>query len=91
MTTTVRQDGDALVFSGALDRAAVAGLWPQLRKVSGVRRIDLGAVALVDSAGLALLARVCASAGITDVTGEPTGLAELRNAYRLDRSLAFAS
>lgn len=89
---TVRQDGDALVFGGALERTAVAVLWPQLRSPgNGLRRLDLSAVSSVDSAGLALLVELCARAGITDVVGTPPGLAELRTAYRLDSRLAFAS
>ncbi|MDR7132885.1 phospholipid transport system transporter-binding protein [Lysobacter niastensis] len=89
---TVRQDGDTLVFGGALERAAVAALWPQLRSPgNGLRRLDLSAVSSVDSAGLALLAELCERVGITDVIGTPSGLAELRTAYRLDPRLAFAS
>ncbi|MGO4221487.1 lipid asymmetry maintenance protein MlaB [Lysobacter sp. TAF61] len=90
-TATVRQDGDTLAFSGALERAAVASLWAQLRTpAAGLVRIDLGAVSRVDSAGLALLSELCARTGITQVSGDPPGLAELRTAYRLDNALAFA-
>jgi phospholipid transport system transporter-binding protein len=53
-------------------------------------RLDLGAVSSVDSAGLALLSELCARTGITRVSGDPPGLAELRAAYRLDNALAFA-
>lgn len=89
---TVRQDGDTLVFGGALERASVAALWSQLRSPgNGLRRLDLSAVSSVDSAGLALLAELCARADVTDVIGTPPGLAELRTAYRLDPRLAFAS
>ena len=90
---TVRQDGDTLAFGGALERAAIAALWPQLRSAgNGVRRLDLGAVSSVDSAGLALLVELCARTGITEVTGSPAGLAELRAAYRLgaDWNLALS-
>ncbi|GAA5067511.1 anti-sigma B factor antagonist [Lysobacter panacisoli] len=86
---TVRQDGDTLAFAGALDRACVVALWPQVRNASA-RRLDLTAVDTVDSAGLALLAELCERLGIAEVVGEPSGLAELRTAYRLDRNLAFA-
>lgn len=90
-TATVRQDGDTLAFSGALERAAVAALWPQLRALApALRRIDLSAVSSVDSAGLALLSELCARGGIGEVTGNPPGLSELRAAYRLDATLAFA-
>ena len=44
----------------------------------------------VDSAGLALLAGLSARLGIAEVTGSPPGLADLRRAYRLDDTLAFA-
>ncbi|HEY5850688.1 MAG TPA: STAS domain-containing protein [Lysobacter sp.] len=88
---TVRQDGDTLAFSGALERAAVASLWAQLRTLGpGLARLDLGAVSRVDSAGLALLSELCARTGIVRVSGDPPGLAELRAAYRLDDALAFA-
>jgi phospholipid transport system transporter-binding protein len=88
----VRRDGDALVFTGALLRDAVAGLWKQAGGLGAVRRLDLRAVERIDSAGLALLAELAARSG-ADVTidGEPAGLAELRAAYRLSPTLAFAS
>lgn len=87
---TVRRDADALVFRGALERTAVAGLWRQAQPLrAGVQRLDLAAVSHLDSAGLALLAAL-AGDGL-DVVGVPAGLAELRAAYRLDERLAFAS
>lgn len=89
---TLRRDGDALAFDGALLRADVAGLWPQASKaLDGVRRFDLGAVGRIDSAGLALLSALAARAGGTvEVVGDPAGLADLRAAYRLTPALAFA-
>ena len=90
---TVARDGDALVVTGALVRASIAGAWTRaLPLMAGVRRIDLTQAAAVDSAGLALLAELAARAGggVT-VSGQPAGLADLRAAYRLDDSLAFAS
>ena len=89
----VARDGDALVFTGALSRAAVAGLWTRaLTELAGVRRFDLGRATSVDSAGLALLAELAARAGNgVVVTGDPPGLAALRDAYRLDPGLGFAS
>ncbi|WP_206861893.1 STAS domain-containing protein [Lysobacter changpingensis] len=86
---TVRQDGDTLAFGGVLERAAVASLWSQLRAAKA-RRLDLSAVESVDSAGLALLAGLSARLGIAEVIGSPPGLADLRRAYRLDETLAFA-
>lgn len=92
----VVRDGDTLVVSGALVRAATAGAWTRaLPLIAGARRIDLAQVPEVDSAGLALLAELAelaarAGGGVT-VTGQPAGLADLRAAYRLDDSLAFAS
>ena len=89
----VRRDGDALVFSGLLSRAQVPALWrlaPSL--AAGARRFDVGAVAGVDSAGLALLVELAALAGDgVTVDGAPPGLAELRAAYRLDEALTFAA
>ncbi|AWV05793.1 STAS domain-containing protein [Marilutibacter maris] len=89
-TATVRRDGDALVFDGALVREACAALWRLLQPLlAGARRIDLEAVTAIDSAGLALLAEVAARAGIDTVTGTPPGLPELRAAYRLDTGLGY--
>lgn len=88
---TLRREGDALVFAGAIARTAVAGLWRQAQsQLSGVRRLDLGGVHSVDSAGLALLAELSARCGGAVVEGLPDGLGDLRAAYRLDETLAFA-
>jgi phospholipid transport system transporter-binding protein len=88
----VRRDGDALVFTGALTRDAVRALWPRASaEIAGVRRLDLRGVPSVDSAGLALLAELAERAGGVSLEGEPTGLPELRTAYRLDAGLGFAS
>lgn len=87
---TLTREAATLVFRGALERAAVASLWRQAQPLrAGVARLDLTAVAHVDSAGLALLAEL-AGEGL-DVIGAPAGLAELRAAYRLDDRLGFAS
>lgn len=91
---SVQRDGDALVFAGALDRAACAGLWADASKVlAGAQRIVLTRVTTVDSAGLALLAELAArlrAAGATArLEGEPAGLSELRAAYRLTPGLDF--
>ncbi|KQZ59274.1 MULTISPECIES: STAS domain-containing protein [unclassified Lysobacter] len=89
---TVRREGEALVFTGALDRAAVAALWRQaLPLLKDLRRLELGAVSEVDSAGLALLAELAARAPGVSVIGTPPGLTELRTAYRLDEGLGFSS
>ena len=90
----VRRDGDALVFSGAIDRGAAAGLWaPASKSLTGAQRIVLTNVTTVDSAGLALLAELAArlrAAGTTPrIEGEPAGLSELRAAYRLTPGLDF--
>ena len=91
---SVQRDGDALVFTGALDRAACASLWADASKVlAGAQRIVLTRVTTVDSAGLALLAELAArlrAAGATPrLEGEPAGLSELRAAYRLTPGLDF--
>lgn len=89
---TVRREGEALVFTGALDRAAVATLWRQaLPLLKDLRRLELGAVSEVDSAGLALLAELAARTPGVSVIGTPPGLTELRTAYRLDEGLGFSS
>ncbi|KRA16992.1 MULTISPECIES: STAS domain-containing protein [unclassified Lysobacter] len=89
---TVRREGEALVFAGALERAAVAALWRQAQPLlKDLRRLDLSAVSEVDSAGLALLAELAARAPGVSVIGTPPGLTELRAAYRLDEGLGFSS
>ena len=90
---SLRREGDTLRFTGALERAAVAALWPQaLASLGGVARFDLRGVSQVDSAGLALLGELAARVGgNVAIDGEPAGLAALRAAYRLDASLGFAT
>lgn len=88
------RDGDALAFSGALDRAAATALWRRASAaLPGTQRIVLTKVTTVDSAGLALLAELAARLRATGLSpqfeGEPTGLAELRAAYRLTPALDY--
>ena len=86
----VRLDGEVLRFGGTLDRAAVPALWRALDGLRGRARVaSLVDVLRVDSAGLALLAEL--AAGDVRIEGSPPGLAELRDAYRLDGSLGFTS
>lgn len=88
---SVRRDGDALAFAGALSRDAAAALWPQARQaLPGVQRFDLSMVSSVDSAGLALLVELAQRAGSVSVDGDPAGLDGLRRAYRLSPTLSFA-
>jgi len=92
MTATLARRDDTLVFSGALDRAAVAALWPQARaQRAGVRQFDLAAVPRIDSAGLAMLAELADGLPGLVVAGRPDGLDELRAAYRLQDTLSFAA
>lgn len=85
------RDGETLRFDGALIRAAVPELWPgAAERIEGVRRFDLRAVDRVDSAGLALLSLLAERCGAVAIDGEPSGLAELRAAYRLGEDLRFA-
>lgn len=91
---TVRRDGDALVFAGALDRAAAAALWSQAAaQLAGVQRFVLTHVTTVDSAGLALLAELAArlrgQGAAPRFEGQPAGLADLQAAYRLTPELDF--
>ena len=90
---SLRRDGDALVFTGALDRAAAGALWPRASAaLEGVQRFVLTSVTTVDSAGLALLAELAARARAAGaapaIEGEPPGLSDLRTAYRLTPGLA---
>ena len=88
---SVRRDGDALAFAGAIDAASVPALWSQAQAARpGAARLDLGGVTALDSAGLALLAEL-AGDGALGVEGTPPGLAELCRAYRLTPTLAFVS
>ena len=92
VAASVERAGDALRFAGALLRADVAALWKQATtQLAGVRRFDLNAVTRVDSAGVALLAALADRCGGILIDGLPTGLAELRAAYRLTPTLGFAS
>lgn len=92
MSASVTRQAETLVFAGALDRDGAVALWPAVQPLlAGVRRLDLGAVTRVDSAGLALLAELASQAGAVEVHGQPPGLAELRAAYRLQDDLSFAS
>lgn len=91
-SASVRRDGDALAFAGALTRAAVPALWADAsRALDGVRRFELTAVEQVDSAGLALLVNLAERVGQVTVSGDPRGLPALRRAYRLSSSLSFAA
>ena len=88
---TVRRDGDALVFAGAVSAASVPALWTEARRLrAGAARLDLHAVTALDSAGLALLAELAAD-GPLDVHGTPPGLTELCGAYRLTPTLGYVS
>lgn len=89
-----RREGDALVLAGRLDRAGAAALWKRLQPLpEGIRRLDLSAVTGVDSAGLALVAELCAQLRGTGaalaLTGVPQELDELRHAYRMEADLGF--
>ena len=93
-TATVRQDGDTLVFGGALERAAVASLWPQLRALApALRRIDLSAVSIgrqrrPGAAGRAVRTRAASPRSI----GTPAGPGRAARAPTASTTrLAFAS
>ena len=88
----LRRDGDTLHVNGALVSAAIAGLWPAaLAQQAGARRIDVEAVARVDSAGVAFLAELAQRAAGAEIAGDPPGLSALRAAYRLTPALANAA
>ncbi len=88
----VERSGASLRFAGALTRTHVAGAWKAAsRQLDGIDALDLSAVDRVDSAGVALLAELAARASAAvAIVGDPPGLADLRGAYRLTPSLAFA-
>ena len=88
----LRRDGDTLHLDGDLVVARVAALWkPALALLTGVRRLDVSAVARVDSSGVALLAELAARAGGATLVGDPPGLAPLRAAYRLTPALDYGA
>ena len=89
LCSIVRAD-ETLRFEGPLHRDAIAALWSRIPDdLQGVRRFDLGAVASIDSAGLALVSLLAARCGPVEIEGSPEGFAELRAAYRLGHGLAF--
>lgn len=91
-SVAVSRRDDALVFDGVLTRPVVASAWRQAQALlSGVHLLDVEGVSRIDSAGLAMLVALARQGGITQLRGAPTGYAELRAAYRLDESLAFAA
>ena len=89
-SVSVARQGDAVVFTGALVRDRIGGLWPQaVAALDGASSLDLAAVPHIDSAGLALLSALSARGGGLALSGSPAGLDELRAAYRLSPSLEF--
>ena len=89
-TASVRREGPALAFAGALVREAVPALWADARRLAAdAERFDLSAVSSVDSAGLALLVELAQRVGGAQVTGDLLGLDGLRRAYRLSPTLTF--
>ncbi|RMH90906.1 STAS domain-containing protein [Lysobacter pythonis] len=90
-THTLIRHGDALVFGGALTRPVVASAWREaLTLLPGAARLDITALAAIDSAGLALLSALSTRAGGLAIDGLPPGFTELRDAYRLDSRLTCA-
>lgn len=86
----VHRDGERLVLSGALDRDAATGLWPLASaSAAGARVIDAGAVAAIDSAGLAMLVALAERMQDACIEGAPAGMSDLLAAYRLRPTLAF--
>lgn len=86
----VERAGPLLRLRGRLDRASVAGLWPQaLRALDGAQGLDLHAVEALDSAGLALLAELAdrLPRETRRIEGQPPGLAGLCAAYRMNAEL----
>ncbi|MCC4622059.1 STAS domain-containing protein [Xanthomonas cassavae CFBP 4642] len=89
----IQRNGDTMVVTGVLDRAAVTAAWPQaIAHLDGVRTLDLSGVQRLDSAGVAMLAELAArlrGTGPAAVAGEASGLDDLRAAYRLSPTLDF--
>lgn len=91
--SSVERAGPLLRLRGRLDRASVAGLWPQaLAALEGAQGLDLHAIEALDSAGLALLAELAdrLPLGARRIEGQPPGLAGLCAAYRMNADLIRA-
>lgn len=88
--SNILRDGDALRFHGVLTRPRVATAFKQAKaQLDGVCRFDIGGLARIDSAGIALLAMLAADLrNAVFIDGLPPGFAELRDAYRLDETLS---
>ena len=83
-------DGARLVLSGTLDRAGATRVWPLLQsQLDGISEIALEQVDAVDSAGLALLVALAERSPQAALVGAPTGMDDLRTAYRLSPGLSF--
>ena len=86
----VRRDGEQLILSGTLDRNAATTLWPQASAAAdGARVLDVRAVDVIDSAGLALLVALAERMQDARIEGVPSGMSDLLAAYRLRPTLAF--
>ena len=86
----VHRDGERLCLSGTLDRIAATTLWAQVQAAAdGARRLDLTAVDVMDSAGLAMLVALAARMDDVHIEGAPRGMADLLAAYRLRPTLGF--
>ena len=90
LASSVRRDGERMVFTGDLDRGAATQLWPQASASAvGAKVLDVSAVTAIDSAGLAMLVALAAGMDDVHVEGAPRGMTELLAAYRLTPTLAF--
>ena len=88
--SSVRRDGERVVFTGALDRGAVTQLWAQATTAAtGAQVLDVSSVASVDSAGVAMLVALAARMDAVRVEGAPTGMTDLLAAYRLQPTFGF--
>lgn len=87
---SLRRDGERVVFTGTLDRGAATQLWPQaIASTVGAKVLDVGNVASVDSAGVAMLVALAAHMDDVRVEGAPRGMADLLAAYRLQPTFGF--
>lgn len=84
---SLRRDGDSVHFTGPLTAAEVPTLWAQLQGRPKPAQLQLAGITRLDSAGLAMLARLAEDG--PQLHGQPEGLQELCAAYRLDPQLRF--
>lgn len=83
-TMRIERHGESLRILGPMTASSIAHLRPETLALDGIEQIDLNAVPMVDSVGIALIADLVGRGQPRPrVEGKPQGLAELCQAYRI--------